>query len=157
MIDCYSKFCILALVDNLTASTTAAVLNQRLFSVFGAPHTLRCDNGTAFKGEVQLMCTAKGVRLARSSPYTSHSNGQVERLHHTIEELLRRALITVDATAWPTLMPEVQLAINCTYAKSIGCPPYLVMFGSTPPDQLSSLMPDPTTASITQYTSALRR
>lgn len=136
-------------MNDLSAATTATVLQQKLFSVFGTPHTIRCDNGGAFKGDVAILCEEKGVRQVRTSPYTSHSNGQIERLHHTMEEMLRRTLITLQPSAWPTLIPEIQLAINCTYSRSIGCPPYLVMFGSMPPEQAFSHMPDPTTTSVT--------
>ncbi len=70
---------------------------------------------------------------------------------------MRRCLITLPPSTWPTLLPEVQLALNTTYARSIGCPPYLVMFGSTPPNSPYVDLPDPATSKLQQYTSALRR
>jgi hypothetical protein len=81
----------------------------------------------------------------------------VERLNRTVEDLLRRTMVTMPPDTWPTFLPDVQLAINTTYAKSIGCPPYLVMFGSTPPKTAFDHMPDPTQASLTAYTTALKR
>ena len=74
-----------------------------------------------------------------------------------MQQLLRRCLITLPPAAWVTLLPEVQLVINCTHSKSIGCPPYLVMFGTTPPSQARLSVPDPTTVSLTHYTAALKR
>ena len=101
------------------------------------------------------MCDSRGVKIHNTSPYTSHSNGQVERLNRTVGDLLRRPLITLPPDTWPTLLPEVQLAINTTYAKSLGCPPYLVMFGSPPPSSPFLSLPDPTTAHLSRYTAAL--
>lgn len=105
-----------------------------MVAVFGTPQAVRHDNGTEFRGAFTTYCTSLGIKQQRSSPYTSHSNGQVERLHRTIEDLLRRCLITLDARHLPRLVLDVQLAINTTYARSIGCPPYLVMFGAPAPD-----------------------
>ena len=103
------------------------------------------------------LCAAYSITHHHSSPYTSHSNGAVERLHQTVEDLLRRCLVTLPAEAWTILVPDVQLAVNTTYARSIGCPPYLVMFGTTPPHAAFSAPPDPTTTSLATYASALRR
>ena len=72
-----------------------------------------------------------------------------------MEDLLRRHLVTMPPDTWPTLLPEVQLALNTTYAKSLGCPPYLVMFGSTPPSSPYTSLPDPTTAHVSRYAAAL--
>jgi transposase InsO family protein len=157
VVDCYSKFCLLHHIADKASATVAAALQQRLFSVFGAPAALRCDNGTAFKGAVTALCEAKGTKVINTSPYTSHSNGQVERFNRTVEDLLRRHLVTMPAALWPTLLPEVQLALNTTYAKSLGCPPYLVMFGSTPPDSALTALPDPAITPVQRYSTALQR
>lgn len=70
---------------------------------------------------------------------------------------MRRCLVTLPPATWPDLLPEIQLAINTTHSKSIGCPPYLVMFGTTPPSKDLGSLPDPSTASLAAYTTALRR
>lgn len=57
-------------------------------------------------------------------------------------------MVTLPPDTWHHLLPDVQLAINTTYAKSIGCQPYLVMFGSTPPRPAFDNLPDPTQASL---------
>lgn len=157
MIDCYSKFCLLSLLSDKTSKSVAMVLHMRLFTVFGPPAALRSDNGTEFKGAVSALCQTYGTKQHFTSPYTSHSNGQVERLNRTVEDLIRRPMVTMPPDTWHYMLPDVQLAINTTYAKSIGCPPYLVMFGSTPPSQAFDHIPDPTVASLSQYTAALKR
>ena len=103
-----------------------------------------------------MLCTAHNIKHKRTSPYTSHSNGAVERLHRTIEDLLRRCLVTLPHTAWPTLILDLQLTINTTYARSVGCAPYLIMFGTTPPT-LTYHLPDPTTTTVKQYAAAVAR
>ena len=79
----------------------------------------------------------------------------MERLHRTVESLLRRCLVSTPHAAWEALVPDAQLAINTTSARSIGCPPYLIMFGTTPPTSTS--IPDPTTTTIATYARAIQR
>lgn len=62
MVDCYSKFCILALLTDKTSLSVATALSERLFAIFGAPAAIRCDNGSEFKGAVSALCAAKGTK-----------------------------------------------------------------------------------------------
>lgn len=103
--------------------TGTALLRQWPQVCWGSRHPLRC-----------VQCQAQ--------PYsTIHFSFQwcCQRLHLTVEELLRRCLVTLPHSAWASLIPELQLTINTTYACSIGCPPYLLMFGNSPPP--SSTLP----------------
>lgn len=106
-IDCYSKFCLLFLISDKQSSTVAQLLDRHLFGTFGPPAIVRSDNGTEFKGAVADLCAARGVLQARTMPYTSHSNGMVERLHRTLETLLRRCMVTAPASSWSTLLPTL--------------------------------------------------
>lgn len=118
---------------------------------------MRSDNGAEFKGAVDDLCAIYGVKRKRTAPYTSHSNGMVERLHRTVEDLMRRCLVTLDPKHWTTLLPDLQLTINCTFQRSIGCPPYLLMFGTPPPAAAHAQLPDPTTTTTQTYATAIRR
>ena len=144
---CFSKFCVLTLIPDKSSHTITTALHGKVFAAFGWPAAVRSDNGTEFRGEFDMLCTAHNIKHKRTSPYTSHSNSAVERLHRTIEDLLRRCLVTLPHAAWPTLIPELQLTINTTYARSVGCAPYLIMFSATPPTHIHHL-PDPTTTTV---------
>ncbi len=157
MVDCFSKYVIFALLPDKKAATLAQVLHSRLVAIFGKPAAVRCNNGSEFKGDFASYCQARNIRRITTSPYTSHSNGLVEWLHYEGQQLLRRCLVTLPPAAWPDLLPDIQLAINTTHSKSIGCPPYLVMFGTIPPSTQLGSLPDPNTTALGQYTGALRR
>lgn len=118
---------------------------------------MRTDNGTEFKGDFEILCMALKVKHVRSAPYTSHSNGQVERLHRTIQDLTKRCLVTLPSSAYRTVLREIQLTINTTYARSIGCAPYLLMFGTSPPSDMATAIPDPTVTATQQYAKAVQR
>ncbi len=61
------------------------------------------------------------------------------------------------AEHWDTLIPELQLTINTTYARSIGCAPYLLMFGTDSPATFAAAMPDPTRVPVATYAAAVRK
>jgi hypothetical protein len=81
----------------------------------------------------------------------------VERLHRTLQDLTKRCLVTLPSSAYGAILQEVQLTINTTYARSIGCAPYLLMFGTSPPSDMTSAVPDPTVSTAQQYAAAIHR
>ncbi len=97
----------LTAIPDKASKTVAHYLQDKLFACFGKPLALRQDQGGEFRGHFAAICEALGVEQRRTSPYTSHSNGAVERLHRTVEELLRRCLVTLPPEHWDTLLPEL--------------------------------------------------
>ena len=70
---------------NHTARTTARVLYNEYFSVFGFPHRLMSDQAPEFSGKViAALCNLLGVAKIHTSPYHPQSNGAVERAHQTM-------------------------------------------------------------------------
>ena len=104
---CLSKFCILTLINDKYSTTVANAVREKIFQLFGNPSRVRTDNGTKFQGAFDALCAAHQVKHVRSSPYTSHSNGQVERLHRTVEDLTKRCLVTLPASAYRTVLREI--------------------------------------------------
>jgi IS30 family transposase len=75
MVDCFSKFVLLALLPDKRSATITNAVHSRLVTVFGTPAGFRCDNGTEFKGDFAIYCASKSITIHNTSPYTSHSNG----------------------------------------------------------------------------------
>ena len=70
---------------NQTARTTALVLYNEYFSVFGFPCRWMSDQPPEFSGKViAALCDWLGVAKIRTSPYHPQSNGAVERAHQTL-------------------------------------------------------------------------
>ena len=109
------------------------------------------------------MCTDHGIRLTVMSPYHSRGNGQVERQNRTVQSLLRRMLFGCPPALrarLPQLLPSVQLALNTTTSRALGCPPYLLMFGCLPPSQAGSpptpaLAPESSASELASFTKNL--
>ena len=68
--------------QNQTARTTAQVLYNEYFSVFGFPQRLMSDQGTGFTSKViAAMCSLLEIKKIRTTPYHPQSNGSAERVH----------------------------------------------------------------------------
>ena len=75
--------------QNQTARTTAWVLYNEYFSVFGFPQGLMSDQGTKFTSKViEAMCSLLGIKKIRTTPYHLQSNGSAERVHQTLRRMI---------------------------------------------------------------------
>ena len=120
---------------------------------------VRVDNGTEFDGAFAETCEQYSVKRNVMPPYHSRGNGHVERFNRTIQSLIRCTLFSITR---PTvarvreLLTGIQLALNVTTHRAIGCPPYLLMFGTMPASMAGAPAPpplsaDPTTVEIATY------
>ena len=155
VVDCYSKFVLVFALPNLTASTISTLFLNHIIAVFGVPQAVRTDNGSEFRGVFAETLASLQVTLKRSKPYHSNANGQSERYHAVIATLICRTLHGLPHTLWATLLPRLQLALNSTYHKALGCAPHLVMYGAPPtplvPDMRAPPVPVDLDAQLPQY------
>ena len=80
---CYTQAYV---TNNHTARTTACVLYNEFFWVFGFPRRLMSDQAAKFTGQVvSELCDLLGVTKIRTLPYHPQTNGTVKRVHQTIK------------------------------------------------------------------------
>ena len=83
--DHFTRYLQAYVTKNHTARTTARVLYNEYFSVFGFPRRLMLDQAPEFSGKViAALCDWLGVAKICTSPYHPQSNGAVERAHQTL-------------------------------------------------------------------------
>ena len=71
---------------NHMARTTARVLYNNYFSVFGFPQNLMSDQGTEFcRKVIAAMCSLLGVEKIWTTLYHPQTNGSAERVHQTLQ------------------------------------------------------------------------
>ncbi|NBV43057.1 transposase, partial [bacterium] len=103
LLDHFSSHLWAFLLPNKAASTVLGVLKPWLALVERQAgvllRTLRTDNGSEFKGEVQEWLLEKGIQHQLTAPYNPEQNGRVERWHGTMGKTLRTLLI---ASGLPT-------------------------------------------------------
>ena len=89
--DHFTRYLQAYVTKNHTARTTARVLYNEYFSVFGFPRRLMSDQAPEFSGKViAALCDLLGVAKIRTSPYHPQSNGAVERAHQTLRLMIRK-------------------------------------------------------------------
>ena len=114
--------------QNQTARTTARVLYNEYFSVFGFPQRLMFDQVTGFTSKViTAMCSLLGIEKIRTTPYHLQSNGSAERVHQTLQQMIGK-LDLEKCQKWPAHLVSVLIAYNATRSLVMGYSPYYLMF-----------------------------
>ena len=116
-------------------STIRALTN--LFSMFGAPKTVKTDNGPPFNGkEFAEFLKDYGVHHRKSTPLWPQANGMVERLVRTVKRSIRAALAS-GRSSWKHELPEFLLAYRNTPHASTGISPAQLLLGRPLRDKLA--------------------
>ena len=106
--------------NNHTMRTTARVLYNEFFSVFGFPRQLMSDQVSKFTGQViSELCHLLGVTKIRTSSYHPQTNGAVEGVHQT----LRRMIAKMDPkkrAKWHSHLGPILIAYNATQSLITG-------------------------------------
>ena len=113
------------------ARTTAWVLYNNYFSVFGFPQHLMSDQGTEFCGKViAVMCSLLGIEKIQTTPYHPQTNGSAERVHQTLQCMIGK-LDPQKRKKWPAHIGSIIIAYNSTRSL-VTRSPYYLMFGRSP-------------------------
>ena len=129
VVDHFTHYVQAFVTNNHTAFTTARVLYNNFFSVFGFPQRLMSDQGTEFTGDViAAMCKLLGIEKIRTTPYHPQGNGLAERVHQTLQRMIGK-LDPEKHRKWPEHIASMMFAYNTTWSQVTGYSPYFLMFG----------------------------
>ena len=132
VVDHFTRYVQAFVTKNHMARTTARVLYNNYFSVFGFPQGLMSDQGTEFCGKViAAMCSLLGVEKIRTTPYHPQTTGSAERVHQTLQCMIGK-LDPEIRRKWPADIGSIIIAYNCTRSLVTGYSPYYLMFGVDP-------------------------
>ena len=117
---------------NHMARTTARVLYNNYFSVFGFPQRLMWDQGTEFCGKViAAMCSLLGIEKIRTTLYHSQTNRSAERVHQMLQRMIGK-LDPEKRQKWPAHIGSIIITYNSTRSLVTGYSPYYLMFRRRP-------------------------
>ena len=125
-LDCLSGEVIMVpcLEEGLTSQKCAEIFLHEVYPHWGTPSVIRSDRDIRFTSAFWKSVTqALGTTLAMSSSFHPATNGKIERMHRTANQVFR-LLVSEEQTDWPKHTPHVQLAINTTVSKSSGFAPF---------------------------------
>nr|XP_054768497.1 uncharacterized protein LOC129276082 [Lytechinus pictus] len=81
-IDVFSRYTWLRPMKTKSSTNVARHLSK-FFDMFGTPTYIHHDQGTEFKGRVNIMLSHRGIQDITSAPYHPDSQGKVERSHRS--------------------------------------------------------------------------
>lgn len=138
-IDKFSKYAIAKSIRSRATEDIRQPLRDIIFSFF--PETLVMDNEKSFNSEsIKFMIEDEmGIQIFRTAPYTSCSNGQVERFHSTLQEIMRCLQKEQTYRSFQELLDFSVKEYNLSIHTVTGRKPMEVFFGrrvSTDPELL---------------------
>ena len=132
IVDHFTRYVQAFVTNNHTAYTTARVLYNNFFSVFGFPQKLMSDQGTEFTGDmIAAMCKLLGIEKIRTTPYHPQTNGSAERVHQTLQRMIGK-LDSEKRQKWPEHIGSMLITYNTTRSQVTSYSPYFLMFGRRP-------------------------
>ena len=132
VVDHFTRYIQAYVTKNHMARTTARVLYNNFFSIFGFPQKLLSDQGTEFTGDViATMCKLLGIEKIRTTPYHPQINRSAERVHQTLQRMIGK-LDPEKRRKCPEHVGSVLIAYNATRSQVTGYSPYFLMFGWRP-------------------------
>ena len=139
--DHFTRYVQALVTKNHTVRTTARVLYNNYFSIFGFPQCLMSDQGMEFYGKViAAMCSLLGVEKIRTTPFHPQTNGSVERVHQTLQRMIGK-LDPEKRRKWPAHIGSIIIAYNSMSSLVTGYSPYYLMFGRRPRLPIHLLFP----------------
>ena len=114
VVDHFTQYVQAFVTRNQMARTTAWVLYNEYFSVFGFLQRLMSDQGTGFTSKViKAMCSLLGIEKIRTTPYHPQSNGSAKRVHQTLWRMIRKLNLECH-WKWLAHLGSVLIAYNAT-------------------------------------------
>ena len=115
-----------------TAEGTANILVNRFIPLWGCPSTLLSDNGLQFCAQLALaVYKLLGVHKLTTSAYHPSGNGGVERVNHTMAQMLAM-VCNEHQNDWDAHLPHVEYAYNNSVNAATGLAPNEVHIGRLP-------------------------
>ena len=98
-------------------------------SIFGSPHYVITDRGTAFSSdEFRRYCDDECIRHSMITTGLPRANGQIERINRSIIPILTK-LTGDDPSKWYKHVEKLQYFLNSTYQRSVGTTPFQLLIG----------------------------
>lgn len=115
-----------------TAAGTAAILVEQYIPKWGVPATLLSDNGKQFTAKLsKAVCVLLGTRKVETSSFHPNGNGGVERVNHTMAQMLSM-VINEQQNDWDVQLPYVEFACNNSVSAATGLAPNEIHIGRLP-------------------------
>ena len=109
--------------------TVAEKLVNEVISRYGAPERIHTDRGRNFEAQLfKEMCTLFDIEKTRMTPYHPESDGMVERMNRTLQDMLAK-YVSDHQRDWDVRLPLVMMAYRSSVHSSTQYTPHFLLFG----------------------------
>ncbi|CAG2212387.1 unnamed protein product [Mytilus edulis] len=111
------------------AETVTRIFVSEFIARFGLPRQVHTDQGRQFESHLfRSLCQTFKMDKTRTTALHPQSDGMVERLNRTIEDILSK-FIAKDQRDWDLHLPLAMMAYRSSVHESTGYSPSMLMFG----------------------------
>ena len=143
-VDALSHWCEAIPLSDTSAQTIARTFYQQWITRYGPPKTLLTDRGANFLSKtIQELCNTFGIRKIQTSSYNPKANSAAERPNQSIMHGIRA--YCKQGKNWPNILPSIMFAYNSTKSASLGCSPFMLLYGRQPTFPIDNLLLQPST------------
>jgi len=128
----FSKYLVAVPLRDKSALNVARAIIRHAYLVYSAAELIVHDQGREFCNEInENICRIMGIQDSKCSPYRPQANGQIERVHRTLNDIVAK---TVDRNQrnWDEVMPYTVFAYNTAVHRSTTFSPFYLMFAREP-------------------------
>lgn len=116
-------------LPNKEAKIVVEKLVKEVISRFGAPERIHTDQGRNFESQLfKEMSNLFSIEKTRTKPYHPNSDGMVERMNRTIQDMLVKYVAKCQRD-WDVHLPMVMMAYRSSVHSSSQYTPHYLLFG----------------------------
>ena len=129
LVDFYTRYILCYETRTTSASDTIKVL-EKVCQTFGKPSVIKSDNGSPFQSkEFEQWCCGESIKLEKSTPDMSRTNGLTERPLQGVNKTLR--ISEIEGRPWRAALQEYVMMKNSWKHHATGEAPEKLLSGRT--------------------------
>lgn len=116
-------------MENMLAETVADILFRAWVKRYGCPSMIHSDQGRQYESELFTeVCKLLQINKTRTTPSHPRSDGMIERMNKTIQDMLSKYIKT-NQRNWDLHLDYIHMTYNTTPHESTGVTPHKMVFG----------------------------
>ncbi|KAH7702632.1 pol polyprotein [Aphelenchoides avenae] len=130
--DALTKYLVAVPLRNQTAEEVSLAFEREVICKFGVPFSVVHDQGKNLTGtEFNDLASTYGFQQISVSAYHQSANGQIERAHSTLANMIS-AYTSENGTTWDENLHLVTMAFNSAVHSVTGLSPFYALYGREP-------------------------
>lgn len=139
----FTKYLVAVPLRDKTAKAVAKAIVRHVYLLYSAAELVVHDQGREFCNEIhENVCQLLAIQDCKCSPYRPSSNGQIERVHRTMNEIIAK-MVDRNQRNWDEVVPHTVFAYNTAVHSATSFSPFYLMFMREPNVNIQLLLNNP--------------